>query len=158
MRMRRCSVAHCVCRSDWNRHMSGVCIRYHEFTSRLYRPLFPFICSNRLLETVARSTGRFAGSDHQFCFYFNALSFSAMPVQRQPLRLLAPLTKKDIEAKKKARRLHFIIARETSVLILFDQGAPRSKGTRKWSCTFPKTTQGHCSESHLFCVFCLHAM
>ena len=35
----------------------------------LYSPLFPFICSNRLLETVARSTGRFAGSDHQL-FWF----------------------------------------------------------------------------------------
>jgi len=32
-----------------------------------------------------------------------------MPVQRQPLRLLAPLTKKDIEAKKKARRLHLLL-------------------------------------------------
>ena len=31
---------------------------------------------------MARSTGRFAGSDHQFCFCVNALSFSAMPVQR----------------------------------------------------------------------------
>jgi len=45
-----------------------------------------------------------------------------------------------------------------SVLILFDQGAPRSKGTRRLSCTFPETTQGHCSESHMFSVFCLHAM
>ena len=32
-----------------------------------------------------------------------------MPVQRQPLRLLAPLTKKDIEAKKKARHLHLLL-------------------------------------------------
>ena len=32
-----------------------------------------------------------------------------MPVRRQPLRLLAPLTKKDIEAKKKARRLHLLL-------------------------------------------------
>ena len=70
--------------------MSGVCIRCHEFTSCLYSPLFPFICSNRLLETVARSTGRFAGSDHQLLFVLE-LSFSAvMSMQRRPLRLKVP--------------------------------------------------------------------
>ena len=43
----------------------------------------------------------------------------------------------------------FVIAHAASVLIMFDQGAPRSKDTRRWSCTFPETAQGHCSESHI---------
>ena len=93
MRMRRCSVAHCVCKSDWNHQISWVCILLIQFTFS--------IC---LLKQVT-----WDGGYHQFCFCVNALSFSAMPVQRQPLRLLAPLTRKDIEAKKKARRLHLLL-------------------------------------------------
>ena len=64
-------------------------------------------------------------------------------------------TRNDFRAftKEEGSSFTFVIARATSVLILFDQGAPRSKGTRKWSCTFPKTTQGHCSESHVVLCF-----
>ena len=61
-------------------------------------------CLRRWLDRRAGSPGVITGF---FCF--NALSFSAMPVRRQPLRLLAPLAKKDIEAKKKARRLHLLL-------------------------------------------------
>ena len=60
-------------------------------------------CLRRWLDRRAGSPGVITSF---FCF--NALSFSAMPVRRQPLRLLAPLTKKDIEAKKKARHKRLV--------------------------------------------------
>ena len=46
MRMRRCSVAHCVCKSDWNHQMSWVCIL-----------LIQFIFSIRLLKQVTWDGG-----------------------------------------------------------------------------------------------------
>ena len=152
--MRRCSVAHCVCRSDWNRQISGVCIRCHEFTSCLYRPDFHSFAQTGCLR---RWLDRRAGSPGVITSFVRSVVFSnacAAPA----FALAGTSDKERHRSEEEGSSFTFVIARATSVLILFDQGAPRSKGTRKWSCTFPKTTQGDCRESYIFSDFCLHAM